>query len=69
MSLCNSRFDANLTAGQWVRLDERSRGDPRLYRADLLDPEVPWRHDSSRLASVLMDIYLERTGPLGERVV
>lgn len=67
--LCNSRFDAKLEDGQWVRLDERSRGDPRLHRADLIDPEVPWRHDSSRLASVLMDLYLERTGPLGERVV
>jgi uncharacterized cofD-like protein len=66
--LCNSRYDGNLITGQWVRLDERSRGDPRLHRADLLDPEVPWRHNSSKLASVLMDIYLERTGPLGERV-
>ena len=59
---------ATSVTGQWVRLDERSRGDPRLYQADLADREVPWRHDSAKLASVLMDLYLERTGPLSDRL-
>jgi hypothetical protein len=29
-----------------------------------LDQERPWRHDSTRLAQTLMDLYYERTGPL-----
>jgi uncharacterized cofD-like protein len=64
--LCNGSYEGNLGAAQWVRIDERSRGDPRLYRADLTDPEVPWRHDSAKLADVLMDLYFERTGPLSD---
>jgi uncharacterized cofD-like protein len=66
--LCNGWHDGQLGTGQWVRIDERSRGDPRLYRADLADREMPWRHDSARLASVLMDLYFERTGPLSDRL-
>src|SRR5574340_413094 len=55
--LCNGWQEGSLGPGQWVRVDERSRRDPRLYEADLADREVPWRHDSARLASVLMDLY------------
>jgi uncharacterized cofD-like protein len=66
--LCNGWHEGSPGAGQWVRLDERSRGDPRVYKADLADREVPWRHDSVRLAAVLMDLYLERTGPLSDRL-
>jgi hypothetical protein len=29
-----------------------------------LDVENPWRHDSSKLAKVLMNLLYERTGPL-----
>jgi hypothetical protein len=32
----------------------------------LIDPDHPWRHDSAKLAQVLMDLYQERTGPLVE---
>jgi hypothetical protein len=38
----------------------------RLYTADLVDYEYPWRHDSLKLAQVVMDLFYERTGPLGE---
>ena len=64
--LCNDNYDANLeVSSQWVIADEKSRSDERLYTADLVDYEHPWRHDSSRLAQVLMDLFYERTGPLG----
>ena len=64
--LCNDNYDANLAdISQWVLADEKSRSDERLYTADLVDYEQPWRHDSSRLAQVLMDLFYERTGPLG----
>jgi len=65
--LCNDNYDTNLAeASQWVRVDEKSRSDVRLYTADLVDYEHPWRHDSLKLAQVLMDLFYERTGPLGE---
>lgn len=65
--LCNDNYDGNLEdASHWVQADERSRSDLRLYTADLVDFEYPWRHDSLKLAQVLMDLFYERTGPLGE---
>ena len=64
--LCNGRYEGDLGGAQWVRVDERSRGDQRLYVADLLNTEFPWRHDSEKLATVLMDVFAERTGPLSD---
>jgi uncharacterized cofD-like protein len=65
--LCNDNYDTDLAdASQWVRVDEKSRSDVRLYTADLVDYEHPWRHDALKLAQVLMDLFYERTGPLGE---
>lgn len=65
--LCNDNYDGGLAeASQWVIADEKSRSDVRLYTADLVDYEQPWRHDPLRLAQVLMDLFYERTGPLGE---
>jgi len=64
--LCNSHYEGDLGGAEWVRVDERSRGDQRLYKADLVDREYPWRHDAEKLATVLMDLYLERTGPLSD---
>lgn len=63
--LCNENYSASLPdASAWVRADARSRRDERLYCADLVDLDHPWRHDSTKLAQVLMDLYFERTGPL-----
>ena len=63
--LCNDNYDESLNRDvEWVRADERSLRDTRLYTADLVDVAHPWRHDSVKLAQVLMDLYYERTGPL-----
>lgn len=35
-----------------------------MYRSDLLDESNPARHDSAKLAQVIMDLYEERTGPI-----
>ena len=65
--LCNDNYGASLAeTSQWVIADEKSRSDVRLYTANLVDYEHPWRHDPLRLAQVLMDLFYERTGPLGE---
>ena len=65
--LCNDNYDLpEVNHVQWVRIDEKSMSDTRLYTADLVDYEHPWRHDSIKLAQVLMDLFYERTGPLLE---
>ncbi len=65
--ICNSCYDGALGEGvQWVILDETLQRDPRLYSADLVDHEHPWRHDAVKLAQALVDLYNERTGPLGK---
>ena len=64
--LCNDNYTGSLAeSSQWVVADEKSRSDVRLYAADLVDYDQPWRHDPDRLAQVLMDLFYERTGPLG----
>lgn len=63
--VCNDNHDERLAPDlDWVRADERILGDPRVYTADLVDRQLPWRHDSTKLADTLMDLYFERTGPL-----
>jgi hypothetical protein len=66
--LCNSNFEFQLPdeSDEWVQATESSWSDARLYPADLVDYEHPWRHDPGRLAQTLMKMYFERTGPLGE---
>jgi uncharacterized cofD-like protein len=63
--LCNDNHDERLGRNlEWVRADERTRADSRVYSTDLVDAHHPWRHDSTKLAQTLMDLYFERTGPL-----
>ena len=63
--LCNENQSASLPDGSaWVRADERSMSDARVYCADLLDVDHPWRHDSAKLGQVIMDLFNERTGPM-----
>lgn len=65
--LCNNNYAGQLGASsRWVREDEKSLNDQRLYCADLLEIEHPWRHDSAKLSKVLMDLFYERTGPLSD---
>jgi uncharacterized cofD-like protein len=65
--ICNSCYDGTLGEGvRWVKLDEAMEKDPRLYCADLVDHEHAWRHDAVKLAQTLVDLYNERTGPLGK---
>jgi uncharacterized cofD-like protein len=65
--ICNSCYDGTLGEGvQWVKLDENMMRDPRLYSADLVDRERPIHHDAVKLAQTLVDLYNERTGPLGK---
>jgi len=63
--LCNDNYDGEINpTSQWVRADEKTRANPRAYCADLVDKAHPWRHDSAKLAQVIVDIFYEKTGPL-----
>jgi uncharacterized cofD-like protein len=65
IAVSNQRCDADLPEGtDWVLAEEDLDTDHAVYRADLLDLDRPWRHESSKLAQVVMDLYQERTGPL-----
>ena len=64
--LCNDNYENDIGSSQWVRADEKILSDSRSYCADLVDDGHPWRHDSAKLAQVIMDIFYERTGPLTE---
>jgi uncharacterized cofD-like protein len=50
----------------WVLTEDDFDVDHPVYRSDLIDQVRPWRHSSEKLGQVLMDLYLERTGPLVE---
>ena len=68
MVICNSSFEGNLPDGiQWVRSEANLDQQYPLYKADLVDPAHPWRHDSIKLAKVVIDLFNERTGPLSTR--
>ncbi len=63
--ICNQNQDIVLPDGiDWVRIDDTLDGQYTTYAGDLIDPNNPWRHDSGRLAQVIMDLFYERTGPL-----
>jgi uncharacterized cofD-like protein len=63
--VCNDNYTGDLgPASRWVKMDEAALSDRRTYTADLVDDSHPWRHDSLKLAQVVMDIFYERTGPL-----
>ncbi len=60
---CQGKLPPNV---DWVRLEDELEDDYAVHFADVVDEERPWRHDSEKLARVLMDLLQERTGPLAE---
>ena len=67
ISVANSNESEKLPNGvDWVEVDEDLGGSYRLYQSDLVDMLYPWRHDSNKLARVVLDLFQERTGPLVE---
>jgi len=50
----------------WVEVELDLAEDFPIYEADLIDGLYPWRHDTHKLAHVIMELYQERTGPLVE---
>jgi len=48
----------------WVAAEPELDQEYATYSADIIDTLHPWRHDSKKLAQVIMDLYQDRTGPL-----
>jgi uncharacterized cofD-like protein len=48
----------------WVLATEELENLFPVYRGDFIDTEQPYRHDSDKLGRVLIDLFMERTGPL-----
>lgn len=64
ITVLNNKFEGQLVNSNWVEIDKGLDQSTNVYKANLIDKENPWRHDRSKLASVIMDLYLEKTGPL-----
>ena len=65
--IVNQNFKPNLPKNvEWVRINEDLEDDYAVYRADLIDNVSPWRHDPQKIAQIIMELYMERTGPLVE---
>jgi uncharacterized cofD-like protein len=66
--VCNQNFESRLPENiEWVTIDKDIQDEYPIYRADLLDESNPWRHDSTKLAQVIIELFNERTGPLVTR--
>jgi uncharacterized cofD-like protein len=67
ITVINNHCDEDLPPGlDWVQAEPGLEESHPLYQADLVDDAYPWRHDSAKLAQVIMDLYQEKTGPLVE---
>lgn len=64
--ICNNNYAADQEV-EWVRLEEDLNQEYSIYSTDIVSKENPRRHDSERLATVIMDLYNERTGPVLSR--
>jgi uncharacterized cofD-like protein len=65
--VCNKKFTGHLPDGvDWVYPEPGIEDQYAVYFADLIDDEIPWRHDSQKLAQVVTDLFYERTGPLSK---
>ena len=60
-SISPTRYNPNI---QGIEVEEELQLKYNVYQKDLIDEEHPWRHDSIKLAMVLIDLLRERTGPL-----
>ena len=65
--LVNKRQQGRLPEGsEWVRIDQDLDDTYSVYYSDVIDDDRAWRHNSEKLARILIDLLEERTGPLVE---
>jgi uncharacterized cofD-like protein len=65
--VANNHYAGKLNGtSQFVKVEDNLDEEYTVYRANLTDREFPWRHDSLKLAKVVMDIYEEGAGQYPE---
>jgi uncharacterized cofD-like protein len=65
--VANSNYGPRLSEGvEWIKIDNNIEMYFAIYRSDLVDSTMPWRHNTEVLAQVIIDLLEERTGPLVE---
>lgn len=65
MVISNGCYEGELPSDiQFVRTEPELQEEYSVYCTDLIDKEKVWRHDSLKLAQVVMDLFYERTGPM-----
>jgi uncharacterized cofD-like protein len=65
--VANSNYGPRLSEGvEWIKIDNNIEMYFAIYRSDLVDSTMPWRHNTEVLAKVIIDLLEERTGPLVE---
>jgi uncharacterized cofD-like protein len=64
--ICNRHFSGFSLPEplNWVSIDDDLSANYVIYPADLVSKDSPTRHDSEKLAQIVMDLFYERTGPL-----
>ena len=68
--ICNNQFDGHLPSqSEWVKPGDNFHKQYPVYCTPLVDKSNTWRHDPSRLAQVVMDLFNERTGPLAGKEI
>lgn len=67
LAIVNDNFAGQLPEGvEWVKLVHRLTRKFKMYPADLVDSSWPARHDSQKIARIILELYQEKTGPLVE---
>lgn len=65
--LSNSNYAGELPENiDWVTTEADLEIDYLVHSVDLSNDTRPWRHDSTKLAQSIMDLYQQKTGPLVE---
>jgi len=65
--VANNNYGPRLPEGvEWIKIDDNIEMYFAIYRSDLVDSTMPWRHNTEVLTQVIIDLLEERTGPLVE---
>ena len=65
MVISNGYYRGDLPPNiDFVRTEPDLSEEYVVYTTELIDKSRAWRHDSAKLAQVVMDLFFERTGPM-----
>lgn len=63
--VANNEYTGTLLNGmEFVRVDEQQLRDVLIYQTNLTDEDEPWHHSSDKIATILIELLQEKTGPV-----